>query len=278
MSLTNNIPLLGQALQSQQNRFDTYVNNGVNMLYNRKMWDLQNEYNTPKNQVDRLRQAGLNPQLMYGKTANTGNSAATPNITTGAPRTEGIVNSLLASQDLEIKNEQAELIRAQKLAKLEEASWIAEKRKDTIFGWKTKEFNLGLEQEVRDYSIDARKETVRQLRIENVYKFEENIRKNIMLGYNIENVVSKTLLNAELKAKTQEEKRNLIEIRKGIIKENVVKQFRARLAEQNINPNDPIYARLLAQWLENTIAEPSKTGFGAGIKQGFKRWLPKRNN
>jgi hypothetical protein len=36
-------------------------------------WERQNAYNTPKAQMDRLRDAGLNPALMYGK-GNTGNA------------------------------------------------------------------------------------------------------------------------------------------------------------------------------------------------------------
>ena len=33
---------------------------------NRENWRMQNEYNLPKNQVERLAQAGLNPNLLYG--------------------------------------------------------------------------------------------------------------------------------------------------------------------------------------------------------------------
>lgn len=37
--------------------------------WNRQMWDLQNEYNLPANQMKRLRDAGLNPSLIYGNGA-----------------------------------------------------------------------------------------------------------------------------------------------------------------------------------------------------------------
>lgn len=38
---------------------------------NKQMWDLNNEYNLPTNQVERLKAAGLNPNLVYGNGANT---------------------------------------------------------------------------------------------------------------------------------------------------------------------------------------------------------------
>lgn len=46
---------------------------------NVKMWNMQNEYNAPSAQVQRLKDAGLNPNLMYGNgTAATGNSSQMP--------------------------------------------------------------------------------------------------------------------------------------------------------------------------------------------------------
>lgn len=39
---------------------------------NVKFWNMQNAYNTPKEQMSRLQNAGLNPNLIYGSNANTG--------------------------------------------------------------------------------------------------------------------------------------------------------------------------------------------------------------
>lgn len=40
-------------------------------------WNRQNEYNSPKNQMQRYKDAGLNPQLIYGQ-GTPGNASATP--------------------------------------------------------------------------------------------------------------------------------------------------------------------------------------------------------
>lgn len=37
--------------------------------YNKELWDYQNAYNTPQQQMERLRSAGLNPNLIYGSGA-----------------------------------------------------------------------------------------------------------------------------------------------------------------------------------------------------------------
>ena len=43
-----------------------------------KMWNLQNQYNDPTNQMQRLKNAGLNPNLVYGSGNVTGNISSVP--------------------------------------------------------------------------------------------------------------------------------------------------------------------------------------------------------
>jgi hypothetical protein len=43
------------------------------------MWNMQNEYNSPEAQMDRYREAGLNPNLIYGNgSSSSGNATETP--------------------------------------------------------------------------------------------------------------------------------------------------------------------------------------------------------
>lgn len=52
---------------------------------NVEMWNMQNEYNSPKNQMKRFSDAGLNPNLMYGK--------GTPGNATTLPQYQGLESS-----------------------------------------------------------------------------------------------------------------------------------------------------------------------------------------
>lgn len=63
----------------------TYMNNqssksASTTAYNRnlEMWNLENEYNSPKQQMERLKEAGLNPNLVYGSGSVTGNTVGSP--------------------------------------------------------------------------------------------------------------------------------------------------------------------------------------------------------
>lgn len=63
-------------LLRQQNEYNTAA---AELAYQRNldMWNRQNAYNSPKEQMQRLRDAGLNPNLMYGQ-GNTGNASSAP--------------------------------------------------------------------------------------------------------------------------------------------------------------------------------------------------------
>lgn len=56
------------------------ISNSINAGRNYKMWQAMNKYNAPINQVARLKQAGLNPNLAYtgSGAANAGNAGSAP--------------------------------------------------------------------------------------------------------------------------------------------------------------------------------------------------------
>lgn len=57
--------------------------------WNEKMWNLQNQYNLPSNQMARFKEAGLNPNLIYGQ-GNSGNSGTPPSWSPDAPKFDGV--------------------------------------------------------------------------------------------------------------------------------------------------------------------------------------------
>ena len=80
---------------------------------NIKLWQMQNEYNDPSAQMERLQKAGLNPNLVYGKGAG-GNSAGVPtgadvkSLDTKAPNWQGLAQALSVAHDIRLKKAQAD--------------------------------------------------------------------------------------------------------------------------------------------------------------------------
>lgn len=82
-----------------------------------EMWHLQNAYNAPSQQMARFKQAGLNPNLIYGQ-GNAGNASTMPQYQ--APRMspvnympDNIPNVLSLFQDFQMKQAQTDNLRAQ---------------------------------------------------------------------------------------------------------------------------------------------------------------------
>lgn len=97
-------------MQNQTNRTNQSIAR-ENNAWNREMWNTQTQYNTPANQMQRLKNAGLNTSLMYGQPQNVAGTPPTSdtNNKAQAPRVE---LDQVASNALQAYN-QTRLIEAQ---------------------------------------------------------------------------------------------------------------------------------------------------------------------
>lgn len=92
-------------LQEQQNKA------------NKELWQKQTEYNTPANQITRLREAGLNPSLAYGKGVATNIAGAPPAMQRAeAPNVSSDISAVQqvdnATQQHKLLAEQARIAKA----------------------------------------------------------------------------------------------------------------------------------------------------------------------
>lgn len=96
-----------------------------------EMWNKQNEYNSPANQMKRLQDAGLNPNLMYSN-GNAGNATSMPTMSKGsvsmasAPRAKYNIDfsKLMPLMQMENLNAQNKLINAQTIEAEERAKGV----------------------------------------------------------------------------------------------------------------------------------------------------------
>ncbi|AXH77832.1 MAG: DNA pilot protein [Microviridae sp.] len=69
------LPLIGQGVNALSNLFTNKAQKDTNLeMYNRQRmdalsdWNMQNQYNSPSSQMQRFKEAGLSPHLIYGQT------------------------------------------------------------------------------------------------------------------------------------------------------------------------------------------------------------------
>lgn len=99
-----------------------------------KAWNLENEYNTPSAQMQRYKDAGLNPLLIYGNqqsgaSLNVGQTSGSslPNVNTSSGNTSDILSGIDAIQKIIMNQKQADLIQAQ-IDRLNKATEEIDKR------------------------------------------------------------------------------------------------------------------------------------------------------
>lgn len=88
--------LKAQAKENQKNREYNLMLARQQNQWNIEQWQRENDYNSPTAQMARYRQAGLNPDLIYGQ-QNT--SAASPALTSGAPSSPNDMSAMLSQRN-----------------------------------------------------------------------------------------------------------------------------------------------------------------------------------
>lgn len=242
-----------QAQKFSKNMYDRSYRDNV------AFWDKQNEYNTPANQMQRFRDAGLNPNLIYGQ-GNAGNASPIPTPDTlpvnfrepdlNAGKIDGLP-ALMAQADLRIKAAQADNLETQN----------AVIRQDAVLrGFQAERagYDLGFERQLTDVSADARRESLRKLKLENDVLLNRDAREAAMNASNVNEAAQRMLtLIEQRKAMPLERGRiraDTERIRSTIslmAKDGTLKDFEIALRQQGINPNDPLWARYVGMFLSD---------------------------
>lgn len=212
----------GSLLSSIFNLFGQRSANKANMelaKYNWQqqiaMWERNNEYNTPENQMKRLMAAGLNPNLMYGQ-GNTGNSTSVP--TPQLPHVDpyrmddpsaAIIRGMQYGRDLELQESQIKNNEALAQYNTEKAVTETYNRAMKALDIEGGKFDLDLKRELRQNTIDLafnrlakEQETLGGLQLSNEFnrrtmdaRVQDTVLKPQQRLAQIEEIRSKTNLN-----------------------------------------------------------------------------------
>ena len=183
-------------------------------------WNMQNAYNSPKEQMTRFKEAGLNPNLIYGQMSNS------PVVRTSSPQSYnptapqidlGSSANMAIGQyyDTQLKSAQIDLVKAQADATLQEAlikvATNDKLRQELPFVTQNADAALSgklLENQQKDYYN-------RNLQPQEYQKNDATIR----------NIIASTSLSSQQKIKVSEEIKNVIKTGDLLDFEKKLKQF-----------------------------------------------------
>jgi len=226
-------------------------------LDNIEFWNMQNAYNSPTRQMARLKEAGLNPALLYGGSATgaagQAGSVHTPDVKEPQFRVPEIGNALqnvAQIYDLAIKQAQVNNLEADNTVKMENAMLLRAQ------GDRSR-FDLNFERGLQSTSAEARREDLRKRKADTQFQISENQRRDLMNAKNMEEVMERIGQIKLNQAKTSEEIENVKATRANIRKDTQLKQQDLNLRENNIFPHDDIFWRVMLKIWEQ---------YGPGLK------------
>ena len=193
---------------------------------------MQNAYNTPAKQMERIKQAGLNPALMYGQ-GNTGNAMQLSGVSKADVQGPQLAQSAAAGAQISLVNSQRELNKKNAFLTFVEAM---RKGGDDIPGMKKIFSN---EIALQEADIDKRLQEYRNLKAQEAGVLIDNEIKDKSKVSLIKQASQNLLLTLET---TREKKYG-----------NVIGKWRAELSKKGINLNDNFFLRLMGLLLGDNI-------------------------
>lgn len=290
------LPLIGQGLNAGLQLLQNNAEKKFTVsMYDRQRrdsladWNMQNAYNSPAEQMKRFKEAGLNPNLIYGQT-NTAPAVRSSSAGSWSPKAPQIDNqavrdSLFYSVDLEQKNAQTNNLKAVADVAAKEAALKAAQTLAVLTGVdKTKiqteaerfKLNMAMQTMLNDLTksnISVQQayanlgntqtntaNTQQQMGINQA----KNEREAAMQGQNIKESMARIALMRAQQGKIPYETENLkaetaLKNADKFIKENQKEMgdLDLKLKEKGVQPNDPFYIRIMSR-LVDEAQKPSR--------------------
>lgn len=252
--------------QDKKNREAQERQNYQDRQWQKYMYDLQrndalsdfkmaNEYNHPLQQMERLRQAGLNPNLVYGKGADMAAAQIRGSQSGGgglpAPQSRffpsgtgtAIADLMMKQAQTDNLHEQTAVIKKEGLLKDAQLAKIGtETARNT--------FDLKLADELRQVTIERAIADLQKVEVEIIYQLDENQRRKLQSAQDLQRTMQEIALQKLNQAKTQVEIQEAKQNLRNLQQTEAVRKVEEELANAGIMKDDPWYYRLFMLWLD----------------------------
>lgn len=248
----------GTANAWMQGRENKYQRAWTLDMYNRQRadalsdWDKQNFYNSPQEQMKRLKAAGLNPNLVYGNGATaTSSQSVRSSSMSGDPqfrRSEGSTVGMSFDQyfDAQVKQAQVDNLKAQNDVIKQEAALKAFNlgRGKSMLPWELRSAELSGDVKINEISQMMNRWEIDQLTIE-VLRSTKSDR--------IQKIAEEVMLLAAQRAKTSQEGERLRHAAHLLMQDEELRQFDIELRSKNIQPGTPPWYRAWQMFWDNIL-------------------------
>lgn len=261
---------INYAAQSNLNRKTQRWNE---MMYGRQRadaladWSMQNAYNTPAAQMQRLKEAGLNPNLVYGNGVQASNadnvrSTESKSWNPQAPDVDlrPMGNSMMSyfnAQQMQLQTnnlqKQFEVMEQEKQLKVAQTLGVISNTDMT-------RFDLGMKSELKQTTMEAARANlestlanIERTKASTQFTLNEDQRQAAMQEPNLAAAFAKV---TQIAAQTKQINASTDQINQAIHNLRIdarIKEQQAKLWEKGINPGDPAYQRVLMSLVSDLV-------------------------
>lgn len=226
-------------------------------------WNKQNAYNAPAAQMQRFKDAGLNPNLIYGQ-GNPGN--ATPIRSTDTARTQpvqsnGVVESMLRGflSMYDLQKTKADTDKIQKQAQLIDAERRLKEQMTQNAG-----FQLSAQQQTLPLSLEGmslkNKNLAADLPIKGTIQtnmVQENARRWLLAGNTLSETAQR-ILESQARTSNLGLERGMISQKiEALKRDNTLKDLEINLKNKGFTWSDPAYVRMGSRLIDQYLKDPN---------------------
>ena len=220
---------------------------------NLEFWHMQNSYNSPQEQMKRLQEGGLNPNLVYGSGSPQGQASpvSTPDVKPvnhRFPQAQDF-NFLAQYFDSQIKQAQVDNLKVDNAVKLEDAMLKEAQRKNTEAQTGRSIYDLKFDKSLESVYADMKREQVRGIKASTTQILDENERRAAMNGASLKESAQRVLNLRAKRAHTKSEISKVKQTVKNLKSTNALMKLDIELKKNGIQPSDALYMRILGRLL-----------------------------
>lgn len=260
-------------------------------------WNRQNQYNSPDAQMQRLRDAGLNPNLVYGHGADAMSTSPVRSSSPGsysprAPQVDlGSVaqNALSTYYDMQIKKQTINNLVTQNDVLKNRAALDAVNAKASLAGIPVKEaeaanrnFDLFMKNQLAPGSLEIQQSQIENIQARTTATLDANERAQAMLAPNLK-IAAQKILNMRIEALKNQSQTEYVKGQLDILGtkqyqmelQNRALEYDNMLREKGINPHSSGWLSTLGRLLEDTGAAERNQDFhnrnNIGVQGHFQK-------
>lgn len=214
-------------------------------------WNRQNEYNSPAAQMMRFKEAGLNPNLIYGQQTQSpvvrsssveGYSPRAPQVDLGNAAAMGL-QGLSTYQDTQLKNVQTNLVKEQ----------IKNASTDNMLkqlDWAEKNIRLPYAQTMAEQNAQAIKIQNDQRLQDLQFGKEMNPIRLEQGQYQLNNLIRDLDVKAQAMNLSEAQQKNYTQLTRNLTQQNTLNDLEIQLRKAGVNSGDNVLLRLATQALQ----------------------------